>query len=210
MISYQLSNPADTISCLVLESDIDIYHYASESAADPIADSGIVITVNEVLVDGKPIAYNGPSDGAYRLGDSGTSLCMNILNTWTPTNKVSDIALKVNADSSVAVKFTITGLLESDIVTSTSDVKQTTENTTTTTVTETTSAGEAKMTTNVVSVDVLYGDIDLDGKTELTDAILLNKAIAGQVKPDDQANKNADLLETVRLTPTVLLHCFDF
>ena len=36
--SFQVSSEADTISCLVLDSDIDIFKYASKDSADPIAD----------------------------------------------------------------------------------------------------------------------------------------------------------------------------
>lgn len=42
------------------------------------------------------------------------------------------------------------------------------------------------------SQDILYGDVNLDGKVELTDAILLSKACAGQVTLTEEANANGD------------------
>lgn len=44
----------------------------------------------------------------------------------------------------------------------------------------------------VVDPDMLYGDINLDGKVGLVDAVLLNKAVADVVTLNDQARKNAD------------------
>ena len=39
---------------------------------------------------------------------------------------------------------------------------------------------------------VLYGDTNLDGRVDITDAVLLNKAAAGAVSLAAQAAKNAD------------------
>ena len=54
-------------------------------------------------------------------------------------------------------------------------------------------AGSTTTTTPaVVDPDMLYGDINLDGKVGLVDAVLLNKAVADVVTLNDQARKNAD------------------
>ena len=42
------------------------------------------------------------------------------------------------------------------------------------------------------SDDILYGDVNTDGKVELVDAILLNKACAGQVTLTEEARANGD------------------
>lgn len=42
------------------------------------------------------------------------------------------------------------------------------------------------------SNSVLYGDVNLDGKVDISDAVLLNKAASGMVTLNDQAAKNAD------------------
>ena len=39
---------------------------------------------------------------------------------------------------------------------------------------------------------VLYGDVNLDGNVDISDAVLLNKAAAGMVTLNNQAAKNAD------------------
>ena len=228
--SFQVSSEADTISCLVLDSDIDIFKYASKDSADPIADSGIQMKIESVMVDGKPISYTGPSDGAYRLGDSGTSLRYNILNTWTPTNKVSDIASKVKVSKSVSVKFTISGLPDSGVTTSeskpgttesstqttvsssetttvpqettttadtssataTTEKSQPSETSTSATATTASSAKPSETTTESTVLASIFGDINLNSKVDITDAVLLNKKAAGQVDLNAQATANAD------------------
>ena len=85
---------------------------------------------------------------------------------------------------------------------------QTTKATTTTngdetTTTASTKASDATSDSDVTtttsgtagSVDpskVLLGDTNLDGRVDITDAVLLNKKVAGAVTFNDQANKNAD------------------
>ena len=42
------------------------------------------------------------------------------------------------------------------------------------------------------TLETLYGDVNLDGRVDVTDCVLLNKAVAGSVQLDTAANKNAD------------------
>lgn len=59
-----------------------------------------------------------------------------------------------------------------------------------------TDSGEDTTTTSksTVSADtsVLYGDVNLDGRVDITDSVLLNKAASGAVSLGDQAARNAD------------------
>ena len=71
-------------------------------------------------------------------------------------------------------------------------VTTTAENTTETApVTSTTTVTEASAT-GTVDATVLYGDVNLDSEVDLSDAVLLNKAVAGVVELNDQQKKNAD------------------
>ena len=47
-------------------------------------------------------------------------------------------------------------------------------------------------TSAIIDPDILYGDVDLDGTVSLTDAILLNKYLAGMVVLSDAALANAN------------------
>ena len=75
----------------------------------------------------------------------------------------------------------------------------TTKVTTATTKTTSTSTSSTTKTTTTTKTpvtaapgDVLYGDINLDGKVELVDAVLLNKAAADVVALNNQQRANAD------------------
>ena len=67
--------------------------------------------------------------------------------------------------------------------------------------TATTSEG-ATTTTTVFSTPagVLLGDVNLDGDVDLSDAVLLNKAVAGAVQLNEQATLNADCNRGVGIT----------
>ena len=85
--------------------------------------------------------------------------------------------------------------------TETTESSATTASATTATETETTvatSTTESKTSETSGSVDpknVLYGDVNLDGRVDITDAVLLNKVAAGAVTldtPEKQANADCD------------------
>ena len=75
-----------------------------------------------------------------------------------------------------------------------------------TTVTTTTTAAPASgdtttSTTKATPVSsILYGDTSMDGRVDITDAVLLNKAIAGAVELDTNARQNGDCKQDGELT----------
>ena len=73
-------------------------------------------------------------------------------------------------------------LISYEVVHKTASSTDTSSSTTTTTTTSSTG----------VMGNVLYGDVNLDGRVDITDAVLLNKAVAGAVALDDTAKRNAD------------------
>ena len=60
--------------------------------------------------------------------------------------------------------------------------------------TETTSKSSDKTSSTATSPEtvILYGDVNIDGRVDITDAVLLNKATAGSVQLSDAAMRNAD------------------
>ena len=81
------------------------------------------------------------------------------------------------------------------IATTESSVSDSSETTETTESTATSFSSETKSHTTAttpVSNDIFYGDVSLDGRIDITDAVLLNKAAAGQVFLNTQAQINAD------------------
>ena len=86
---------------------------------------------------------------------------------------------------------------------STADTEQTTDTTVESSATETsadttaTTASETTVTTKgAVEAATLYGDINLDGRVDITDAVLLNKAAANAVSLSAQQQANADCDES--------------
>ena len=86
---------------------------------------------------------------------------------------------------------------------STADTDESTETTVESSATETsadttaTTASETTVTTKgAVEAATLYGDINLDGRVDITDAVLLNKAAANAVSLSAQQQANADCDES--------------
>ncbi len=80
--------------------------------------------------------------------------------------------------------------------TTTSTSQSTTTTTTTTTATTATSTTKQTVDTHTslnIPPATLYGDVNVDGKVDLADAILLNKACAGIVTMTEQQYANADV-----------------
>ena len=75
-----------------------------------------------------------------------------------------------------------------------------------TTVTTTTTAAPASSDTTTSTTkaapvsSILYGDTSMDGRVDITDAVLLNKAIAGAVELDTNARQNGDCKQDGELT----------
>ncbi len=103
-VTAKLAEATGSIELILISTDIDVFAYGDGTG---LAGSGLNLKVDSVKVDGNAIAYNGPSEGAFTTNDDGTTLRMNILNTWG--NSVSDIA-STAAESEISVTFTITGL----------------------------------------------------------------------------------------------------
>lgn len=79
--------------------------------------------------------------------------------------------------------------------TTTTVIETTTTVDMTTTVEETTVSAEettTTMTTTVTEGVVLYGDVNQDGRVDITDAVMLNKAIADTIILNAEASRNAD------------------
>ncbi len=79
----------------------------------------------------------------------------------------------------------------STTVNTTATTKNTTTSKTTAKTTSTTKATSATKGSSVAPT--LYGDVNLDGRVDITDAVLLNKAVAGAVKLAEQQYANADV-----------------
>ena len=99
------------------------------------------------------------------------------------------------ADSSESTTETETTSSAADTTSETASSENTTETvafTTETTVSTTETTAQTTASSSEVLGQVLYGDVNLDGRVDITDAVLLNKATAGVVTLNDAARQNAD------------------
>lgn len=93
--SVTMANGSSTVELLLLETTLNAYAYAPEGTDDPIANGRIKMTIESIEVvhasgDTTTLDYIGPSTGAFRTSDDGSSIRYNIWNTWT-SPKVRDI-----------------------------------------------------------------------------------------------------------------------
>ena len=59
---------------------------------------------------------------------------------------------------------------------------------------------ETQTTASEIATELLYGDVNLDGRVDITDAVLINKAIAGAVELSVNQRHNSDVYADGELT----------
>ncbi|MGN1225271.1 MAG: CAP domain-containing protein [Ruminococcus sp.] len=101
--------------------------------------------------------------------------------TTTTTETTTETTTTTTTETTTTTTETTTTTTTQTTTTTTETTTTTTQTTTetTTTTTETTTTGTTITTT--MQNDIIYGDCNLDGKVDLSDAIFLNKYLAGQV-----------------------------
>lgn len=145
------------------------------------------ITVN---VPGCSILSSDPTKATAKLDADGNVVVSGknvtgdtpvVLTITTPGGQVAKVNVNVLAVVTTETTETTTDTTSASTTTST-----------TTVTTATTGSSTATQTTPDYKANALYGDVNLDGKVDLADAILLNKAVADVVKLEGQAVENAD------------------
>nr|WP_302696748.1 hypothetical protein [uncultured Ruminococcus sp.] len=125
-VDVTMVNGSETIEAMILSTNINAFSFAPEGASTPTGglpegctakveiDS---IEIQHVGGGSTPLAYAGPSEGALRTADDGTSIRVNIMNVWTKP-QVNDIGTgeHVSPDGGLAagdkivVNFTVSGI----------------------------------------------------------------------------------------------------
>ena len=119
------------------------------------------------------------------FGDSAewSSSDSNILEIISTDGNTAEILAKSEGSAMIYAGMASLMITVSDGTVTTESTEQTTTVTTTETTTETSGNHGGS---------VLYGDVNLDGRVDITDAVLLNKKVSGAVTLNDAAMKNAD------------------
>ena len=147
--------------------------------------------------------YGGTGNGNYLVGDMNTfgTVYMSTVGCGIVVGKIngsedpkpvtSSTTTTKQTTTTTTNTTTTTAKTTSDIATTSATDKATSTAESSVSATETVSATSAT-SGSVISGSVLYGDVNLDGRVDITDAVLLNKAVAGAVSLDSTAQKNAD------------------
>ncbi len=183
-----------------------LYMYGKPADSDPegiyrstdCGKSWVLINQNHL--------YGGTGNGNYLVGDMNTfgTVYMSTVGCGIVVGKVngSEDPKPVTTDTTQTTKATTTTTSTTTVSTAASTKDSAVSTTIATTIVTTLSqtadstgvstTASGKNTATVPAGATLYGDTNLDGRVDITDAVLLNKAAAGAVSLVAQAAKNAD------------------
>ena len=149
--------------------------------------------------------YGGTGNGNYLVGDMNTfgTVYMSTVGCGIVVGKIngsedpkpvtSSTTTTKQTTTTTTNTTTTTAKTTSDIATTSATDKATSTAESSVSATGTVSTTSVSATSgSVIAGSILYGDVNLDGRVDITDAVLLNKAVAGAVSLDSTAQKNAD------------------
>ncbi|MGN1403121.1 MAG: DUF5620 domain-containing protein [Ruminococcus sp.] len=165
---------------LTVAESIDVQ--VGESATLEINVPGCTITTAD-----KNTATAKISDG-QNATVSGKNVGTTTLTITTPGGQTAEVTVNVLAEVTAETTTSIEDTTDTTTTTTTATSGSTSQGATSSTTTTTTASG----TQTTAELKALYGDVNVDGRVDITDAVLLNKAAAGAVKLSEQATLNAD------------------
>lgn len=120
---------------------------------------------------------------------NGLNATLHAKNGGTVTLTATNGSITLTKEIEVAICILTTSTTEETTTTTTESVTTNSDETT-----ATTSSSETTTTTKGgdVTPASLYGDVNLDGRVDITDAVMLNKAAANTVQLSEQQRSNAD------------------
>lgn len=180
------ASEAPILSSKITTNAVNISWSTGLDSASWIAEEGVVFTitgtVNADAADGKYPIQIQPIDRETYPG-SGEKNSKVLVGYVYGTDSAT---YEVNAEDGF-VEVTSKGE-----TTTTTTVTTDSEQPGTSTTTTTSTTAKPGSDTNPPDPDVLYGDVNVDGKVSLVDAVMLNKAVADVVTLGDAARANAD------------------
>lgn len=178
-------------------------NFSTAGAIDVIYSTGLTDSAYMVKQDGVFLTITGTVNESAKVGDVSEFKIQPIDRETTPGSgtkndqivfaSIAEDGTVSNYDTVVSDgSVTVVGDSETTtVVTTTTGSESTTTATKETTVTKDTA--DTKETTTGSEDEANYGDANLDGKVDLTDAVILNKYLAGLVTASEQAVKNMNV-----------------
>ena len=168
--------------------DIGLY---SDKTPVVTTETTVTTTTTTTTTETETTSSAADTTSETASSESTTETTASTMETIAQTTVSSSSA----ADSSESTTETETTSSAADTTSETASSENTTEtvaSTTETTVSTTETTAQTTASSSEVLGQVLYGDVNLDGRVDITDAVLLNKATAGVVTLNDAARQNAD------------------
>ncbi len=178
-------------------------NFSTAGVIDVIYSTGLTDSAYMVKQDGVFLTITGTVNESAKVGDVSEFKIQPIDRETTPgsgTKNDQIVFASIAEDGTVSNYDTVVSdgsvIVVGDsetttAVTTTTDSESTTTATKETTVTKDTA--DTKETTTGSEDEANYGDANLDGKVDLTDAVTLNKYLAGLVTASEQAVKNMNV-----------------
>lgn len=178
-------------------------NFSTAGVIDVIYSTGLTDSAYMVKQDGVFLTITGTVNESAKVGDVSEFKIQPIDRETTPGSgtkndqivfaSIAEDGTVSNYDTVVSDgSVTVVGDSETTtVVTTTTGSESTTTATKETTVTKDTA--DTKETTTGSEDEANYGDANLDGKVDLTDAVILNKYLAGLVTASEQAVKNMNV-----------------
>ena len=178
----------------VVESSATFSKQAPADVIFTIITNGHAVTgiseEGEALQQGVDFAINGSQ---FRFNQSYLETLSEGVHTYhVGFATCPDLVLTITVTGST-ITTTETTTEPTETTTTTTTTETTSTETEATTASETTTVSETTTTTTDADTDINYGDVNLDGKVDLMDVIMMNKYLAGQITLSEQAVKNADV-----------------
>ena len=186
---------APIFSSNIKDTEIDISWTTALASDAWIAEDGVIFTISGTVKEGVADGTVTPIDFAPVSRDTheGSGVAnASLLVGYIYGTDYAEYTVTAEAGSVTIGK----GAITTDTTTTTTGESTTTAasetETTASGASETTKESGATTTMVTANANVLYGDVNCDGKVEISDAVLLNKKAAGAVDLNEQASLNAD------------------
>lgn len=183
----------------IKDSEITVSWSTALGSASWIAEDGVILTISGTVKDDvkdgtvTPIDFAPVTRETYQgSGENNKSMVIGYVNG----KDAASYTIKTEAGSVTVGKSGQT-TTETTVTTSGEDTTETTSKTTAkTTASEapaTSDSKDSETSGGAIEGSILYGDVNNDGRVDITDAVMLNKVVAGAVTLDNAVQrKNAD------------------
>lgn len=164
-----------------------VWNSENDYSFDSLVQQDMTITDKITMYDGDTLIWGTEPDGTKPSKDPIVTTKPAVTTTEAEETTTEEITTVSSVETTAQTAESDMETTTEPATTETTTVAETTETTITTTTTATNAGGDQPF-----DGEIIYGDVNTDGRVELVDAILLSKYCAGTVTLTEQAQANAD------------------